>query len=118
MKPNPKFTKLPREFWANIRIISQKVGYTQRTKSQERAKRKKARAGKKKTGPIKIPTLAEITAALEDMELTFSHLVGSDGHPTDLGKIVIEYFDFRADVLNNFVEPHLMDKKQAGAMFG
>ena len=43
MIPNKKFTNLSKDFWANIRSISQQTGYTIRGGSQ-----------------IKIPTLAEI----------------------------------------------------------
>jgi len=28
MKPDPSFYQMPKEFWANIRLISEAVGYT------------------------------------------------------------------------------------------
>ncbi len=108
MKPNRKFLKLAKSFWANIRTISQQVGYTARRKG-----------GRKAGGvaSIKIPTLAEIAAALEDIELGATHLMGHDARPTALGKLVIEYLDYRASVLNSFVEPRLMNKEQAEELF-
>ena len=47
VKPDPRFLKQDKTFWANVRTISQHVGYTVRGK-----------------GFIKVPTLDEITAAL------------------------------------------------------
>jgi hypothetical protein len=109
MQPDPRFVGLPKSFWANIRTISQEVGYTVRPKRQ---------AGVKgQAGPIKVPTLAEIAAALETIHLTSRHLVGTDGQATDLGKQVIGYFDYRADILNRTVEPLLMNAEQARTLY-
>jgi hypothetical protein len=30
VKPNPRFLKQPKSFWANVRTISEEVGYTER----------------------------------------------------------------------------------------
>lgn len=109
MQPNPEFVTQPKEFWANIRTISQEVGYT------ERLKRQRGVTGQ--TGPIKVPNLAEIKAALESINLTAGHLIGVDGKPTNLGKKVVAYFGYRADLLNRVVEPLLMDAKQAEEMY-
>lgn len=108
MQPNATFVGLPKAFWANVRTISQKVGYTVKPKRQ---------AGVKGlVGPIKIPTLIEIKAALESINLTAQHLV-DQGRPTDLGRQIIDYFEYRADVLNRVVEPLLMDGQQAATLF-
>lgn len=117
MTPNSKFTGLPKDFWANIRIISQHVGYTQRLPRRRRPAGQKKAAAKRTVGPIKVPNLAEITAALEEVEVRYDHLMAKPGRPTPLGTRVLEYFDFRADVLNNFVQPRLMDSRQAKALF-
>ena len=68
-------------------------------------------------GPIKVPTLAEAAAALESINLTAKHLVGQDAKPTDLGKKVIGYYEYRADTLNGVVEPLLMNAEQATELF-
>src|SRR5262245_14017219 len=117
MSTNPRFVKLVKEFWANIRIISQRVGYTERAKQERRAKGRTPSVGKKTVGPIKIPTLAEIQAALTEMDLSASHLIEEGARPTELGKRVLGYFEHRADALNNFVEPRLMDKDRARTAF-
>ncbi len=117
MKPDPRFTSLPKHFWAHVRTISQHVGYTERVKrpkgpiARRRTKRRRA------AGPIRVPTLAEMTAALEELGLQTNHLVDASARPTALGKTLVAYFDHRAEVLNEFVEPRLMDARRARAVF-
>jgi hypothetical protein len=31
MKPNPRFSQQPLEFWAHVRSLSQELGYTKKT---------------------------------------------------------------------------------------
>jgi hypothetical protein len=113
MKPNAKFVKLEKRFWANVRLISQHVGYTVRPSRHNRVK-----GDKKQSGPIRVPTLAEIKEAFEDMELSSVHLIDErSAKPTKLGELLIGYYDYRADVLNNFVKPRLMNKDKAGDLF-
>jgi hypothetical protein len=100
MIPNPRFVKLPKHFWANIRTISQQIGYTARG-----------------TGQILVPTVFQMRNCMEELGLTASHLMDDKDQPTDLGKTVLAYFKHRADVLNTFVEGHLMDATKAKALF-
>jgi hypothetical protein len=100
MKPQPLFLKQPKSFWAHVRSISQHVGYTARG-----------------TGQIRVPTLAEIEAAMQDLDLKSSHIVGPDAKATEFGKLLVAYFDFRAKALNTFVEPRLMNKDSARVLF-
>ena len=101
MKPDSRFLKQPKHFWANVRTISQQIGYTVRG-----------------AGEIKVPTIAEITQAFEELNLSTKHVIGGDGQPTDFGRLLVAYFQHRANVLNKFVEPRLMDAKQAKQEFG
>lgn len=96
MTPNPKFVGLPKRFWASVRTISQQVGYTNRGASS-----------------IKVPTLLEMSQAFREVNLNPAQLRSADGNPTDLATSLDGYFRFRADVLNKFVEPRLMDLKRA-----
>src|SRR5947209_5008660 len=105
MQPRKEFVGLPKAFWANVRTISQEIGYT------VKPKRVKGLTGQ--VGPIRVPTLQEIKVALESINLTARHLVRDDGGPTDLGKQVADYYEYRADVLNRVVEPLLMDAAAA-----
>jgi hypothetical protein len=112
MRPNPRFVNLSKEFWANVRLISQQVGYT------ERRRRGQQPQGKRESGPIKVPTLAEIKAALEELGLSTGHLIDQErAKPTAMGKLLMAYYQHRADVLNNFVRPRLMNKTKAKALF-
>ncbi len=109
MQPNPAFVNLPQNFWANVRTISQAVGYTVRRRRQ---------AGiPSQPGPIKIPTLAEMKHGLEAIKLDSQHVLNAHSKPTKLGKQLLDYFEFRASCLNDSVEPLLMDAKQAELLF-
>lgn len=116
MIPKKKFQQQPKEFWANVRIISQHVGYTQRRARISVSGKSRAPA-ERPPAEIKIPNLAEITSAMEDADLTFDHLLSRPGKPTPFGVLVTEYFEYRAQVLNSFVRPRLMNKDQAKALF-
>jgi hypothetical protein len=100
VKPDPRFLKQDKTFWANVRTVSQHVGYTVRGK-----------------GLIKVPTLAESTTALEDIGLSANHIVDLDGRPTKLGRLLHDYFSYRADTLNATVKPLLMDGEEARALY-
>jgi len=98
--PNQLFRNRPKQFWAYVRSISQTVGYTVRGQGQ-----------------IKIPSVAEMTRALTSLGLDASCLHGTDGEPTQLGRTLGAYFAYRANILNNFVEPRLMTVDRARGLF-
>jgi len=100
MKPNNTFLGLPKNFWASVRLISQEVGYTQRT-----------------TGQIKIPTNTEINAKLEKLDINFSSLQEQYTNSGNFGDLLQDYFSYRADILNTYVEPRLMDVTKAKKVF-
>lgn len=100
MRPNDRFLNQPKYFWANVRTISQQVGYTVKHQRQ-----------------IRIPTISEISTALHGISLSTHHIADEHDHPTEFGKTLHEYFHYRADVLNRFVEPRLMDVEEAKRTF-
>jgi hypothetical protein len=100
MKPDQRFLKQPKNFWANVRSLSQKLGYTVRGTRQ-----------------IKVFTIDDITAGLKKLNLSVAHVVNTDGEPTEFGKTLHAYFEHRAKVLNEYVRPRLMDKKRAAKEF-
>lgn len=100
MKADERFRKQKLSFWANVRSISQQVGYTDR-----------------RTRTIKVPTLAEMREGLRKNHLTSSHLMDDSQHPNALGELIHSYFAHRAKVLNEYVEPRLMDVEQAYAAY-
>ncbi len=100
MKANAEFRNKDMSFWAAVRSISQKVGYTVRGK-----------------GIVKVPSIEEIVKAFKFLSLDDSKIAGEDGKPTEIAIELINYFSYRADILNNFVEPRLMDTKRASECF-
>src|SRR5271157_3724310 len=100
MKPDKRFLKQPKHFWANVRSVSQQLGYTERG-----------------TGRIKVPSLDAVSAALKDLGLKSSHVVGDDQKATELGSNLLAYFEHRANVLYDVARPHLMDAKKARETF-
>lgn len=100
MKADSRFLTLPREFWANVRTISQEVGYTER--------------GSKS---IKIPSLDAIRTKFSCLGLTTHHIAGADNALTDLGQRLFDYFTFRAAALNGTVKECLMTKDSAEIEF-
>ena len=97
MKPNEKFLRKPKSFWASVRSLSQTVGYSKR-------------------GTIIVPTTKQMVCAFNKLDLDAGHLV-SNGSMTELAHDLEEYFEERARILANEVEPKLMDVDQARALF-
>lgn len=96
MTPDPRFLKLPKSFWAYVRLIGQECGYTERT-----------------TGKILVPSRTNVESRLEKINVL----------PHSLDMVLLrglstwdklrEYFEYRANVLHEQVEPFLMDAKAA-----
>ena len=100
MKPNEQFLRQSKKFWANVRTISERCKYTDR-----------------RTGQIKIPTILEIRTALESIGLRSSHIINKRNRLTAFGDTLIGYFEYRANSLNNYVEPRLMNAGRARQIF-
>ncbi len=109
MTPESRFLKQPLSFWANVRSISQQAGYTERV-------RKATGSSKRAVGQIKVPTVEMMSNAMKSLGLTTSH-IQSQGKPTKLGRLLHDYFQHRAEVLNNYVQPRLMDRSRAAKEF-
>ncbi|MCI0365022.1 MAG: hypothetical protein L0219_14185 [Phycisphaerales bacterium] len=100
MLPDKRFLKQPKTFWANVRSISQHLQYTNR-----------------KTKQIKVHDLAAIQKAMTDLGLTTVHVVDATGKATAMGQLLVDYFAYRAHLLNTVVEPQLMDAAKAEALY-
>jgi hypothetical protein len=81
MKSETQFSNLDKEFWANIRLISQEVGYTQK-------KSKKS----KRDSSIKVPNLSEIIQCFEELNLSWKRISKDGTHPTEFGNTILSYF--------------------------
>ena len=99
MQPDKRFSKLDKTFWANVRTISEALGYTNRETKQ-----------------IKVYSVAEMQQAMLNVGLNTIHLA-LDGTLTPLGQMLHAYFEYRANVLNTYVESRLMDADQAAELF-
>ncbi len=104
MKLNEKFKNQDFEFWANVKLINQKIGYTRR------------KSKKFPDGGFVIPTPTEIKTKFGELNLDFSKLIKKDNF-TQYGQLIIDYMKFRGEVLTNIVEPNLMDQKDAKKIF-
>lgn len=100
MKPEERFLKQPGQFWALVRTISQHLGYTVR-----------------KTKQVRVPTPGDMRTALCDLGLNAFHVADEHDNLTEIGGLLIDYFSHRADVLNGYVEPLLMDAERAKEVF-
>ncbi len=100
MTPDQRFLNLPKDFWANVRLVSQEVGYTVRRQEK-----------------IKIPSFDEIKNAFAKISLDSHHLINDTASATVCGSLLRDYFTHRADVLHKSVEPLLMTAEQAQNVF-
>jgi hypothetical protein len=100
MKADKRFLNQSLDFWANIKLISQKGGYTD-----------------KKTKQIKVHTVEEIKAIYKSNNLDYSKIIGDNSILTELGELIVAYFKHRSDVLRIHVEPNLMKLEVAKEAF-
>lgn len=101
MKPNPKFLNNTKpEFWANVKFISQRLGYTDR-----------------KTSQIKVYPLKKIITLYKNHAFQINKITYSDDSPTEFGKLLLEYFEYRAQALNEYVQNNLMDLDEAKKLY-
>jgi hypothetical protein len=108
MKPNPAFLVRKKEFWANIKTISESVGYGYSIKNPTTGKSYKV---------VKIPNIDEITSSYSKLGLGLYHIIDDHNHFTEFGSLLSNYYLYRARVLTEQVEPLLMDVNQAKLEF-
>lgn len=100
MKANNFFLNQSPEFWANVRTISQQIGYTDR-----------------KTSKILVPSIEQIKKAFAILDLATDHIEHHTGELTVFGKTLIAYFEYRSEILSHDVEQNLMNREQAELLF-
>lgn len=104
MQPSEQYKNLDLEFWANIKLLNQRLGYAER-KSKDNS-----------NPGFVIPTKDQIIEVFESEKLNVSKLV-EDNSLTEFGELIIEYMRFRGDLLVSHVMPNLMNKDQARDLF-
>ncbi|RMA96907.1 DUF7687 domain-containing protein [Priestia megaterium] len=89
MKPNRDFLHRTQQFWGYVRIISEKVGYSE-------------------GGLVKYITEESARTKLNSINITISDALLND---------VVEYINYRARILNNEVRHELMNAEEAKSLF-
>lgn len=98
MIPNNKFSGLDSVFWANVRMLSENLGYARR-------------------GNVLCHDLEAMLRAYSSLGLNSKNIVCENGGPTRLAIQLSAYFEYRSQVLNNVVKNSLMDKEEAEELF-
>lgn len=99
MQADERFLKQPKRFWANVRTISEKVGYTIRG-----------------TGKVKIPDVSDIRQTYTSLGLT-AEQIATEGRLTEFGDTLLAYFSYRAAALYDEVRKSLMTAEEAKELF-
>jgi hypothetical protein len=94
-----RFLAQPKSFWALVRTLSQHLGYTARGRNGEE-------------GQVSVHSIRDMARALTELGLNPEVVTHSPQ-----GQALEDYFRYRADVLNNFVRPRLMDKDEVAPIF-
>ncbi len=105
MKPEPRFAGLGRPFWAHAKLVSEKLGYSSS---------KKQNGG---TKGLRVYTINEVVACLASENLRTNHIADVSGAPTPDGQQLVDYLNYRRDMLTTVAEPNLMNREQAKAEF-
>lgn len=123
MKADPRFTNQPKAFWAHVRSISQQVGYTKPGNGYLAVppglpvpQNFRKHGGPRKSAVLAI-SLAQAVSALENLGLSTDHMATKRGAATRFGRLLCDYFAFRAQVLNGHVRKQLMDAQEASKLF-
>jgi hypothetical protein len=100
VKPNERFLSQNKRFWACVRAISEIIGYSARGRSS-----------------VLIPQLSEIEKAFRKAGFVAKAEGGNDSDISRTVQTVAEYFEYRAQTLNGYVEPRLMQVERARDVF-
>jgi len=98
MQPDSRFVGLPKEFWANVRTISEAAGYTE---------------GR---GNFMVPSAAGIVSTYSSLGLDASDLAVGDDLTKD-GALLVDYLRHRGEVLTDRVQSLLMTGEEARAAY-
>lgn len=99
MQANPIFLNKDRKFWAQVKLISQLLGYTDR-----------------RTRTIKKYSFYEINNALLADGVGTSWM-GTANNPSQEALDLVAYSEYRSDVITNQVQHNLMNAEQARDLF-
>ena len=95
MRPHPKFKQQEPVFWAYVKLLSAQLQYSERG-----------------TGLLRRYGTGDIGRAFMKLELSLDDLM-SEGDISPFGQLLIDYLNYRADILETQAEPNLMNRDQA-----
>lgn len=104
VEPLPGFSAQPESFWAQVKLLSEQLGYSVRAKKGE--DKQLRRYG-----------LGEVVSCYQSRELNFHHLLNEDGGGSDEAHRILGYLNYRADVIEKVVEPNLMNREMAADLY-
>ncbi|MCE5208321.1 MAG: hypothetical protein LLG42_08420 [Chloroflexi bacterium] len=97
MKPNNEFINLSINFWADVRVISQEIGYS-------------------KNNLAYAASVEQILKLYNEKGFQTDHIIQNDSL-TGYGSTLLSYLHYRKEVLNSQVQNYLMDKDEAVKRF-
>lgn len=131
MRANAKFIGQSKGFWAHVRSLSEVLGYTTtrppplrpRPDTRTPAEKDAAALAFSLAGTVYAPDFAAILDGMRRLQLLTNHLLEPKANPSEpdrpneSGRLLVEYFEYRADQLNNFAKSKLQTLAQAEAMY-
>lgn len=100
MKADPRFLKLPKSFWAYVRLIGQQCGYTQRG-----------------TGRLLVPEKENVQRKFKELGLCAESLDAVLPNGANIWDMLTNYFVYRAEIAIDHIEPSLMNADEARVEF-
>ncbi len=98
MIANPKYLNQSHEFWATIKLISQQLKYSTRD------------------GLVSVATMPKILETFERLGL-YPNKIYHAGQPTELGILILDYLEYRAEILNTVARPNFMKLNEAVRLY-
>ena len=86
-------------FWAHVKLVSERLGYSLRN----------GRAAPE----LRRFEVGQVADCLESIGLSAAHLRSEDGVSTELCERLCSYMNRRADMITNVIQPNLMDRAAA-----
>lgn len=106
MQPLKEFARLDRSFWAHVKMVSERLGYSKRSK------------GRGKSKELRRYTIDEVVKCLKEASLSDGHVLNArTGRVSEFGEMLCSYLNKRAELLESKVAPDLMNRKQAAVEF-
>ncbi len=101
MQPFPEFAQKDKSFWAYIKLISEKLGYSKRLSNK-----------------LRRYTFEEIINLMKNENISTSSILDeTNKEATALGRSIVKYLNLRSEIIETYVAPNLMNRNQAKKEF-